>query len=103
MLPARTRTAADMKAYAVRAPENSQVTLFVINKDRKAAGTIAITPSERIGHAHNREQVFIGGFGGNRKILQTSGRLIEGYRWVWQDQNAKFNRSMDTHVIAHFA
>lgn len=49
VLPAAIRTAANIKAYAVRESSTAPVTVFVINKDLRAAGKVVITPSARMG------------------------------------------------------
>ena len=48
LLTASLETRANIKAYAVRSPGGS-VTVFVINKDSKAAGTVLVQPSRKLG------------------------------------------------------
>jgi len=49
VVPARVSTSANIKAYAVRASSTGPVTVFVINKDLRAAGTVSVRPSEAMG------------------------------------------------------
>jgi hypothetical protein len=48
LLTASLETRANVKAYAVRSP-GGPVTVFVINKDLKAAGTVLVQPSRKLG------------------------------------------------------
>jgi hypothetical protein len=49
ILPASIKTEANIKAYAVRETATGPVTVFVINKDLKASGTVVVTPSAHMG------------------------------------------------------
>jgi hypothetical protein len=48
-LPTTIKTAANIKAYAVRETSGGAVIVFLINKDLKASGKVVITPSARMG------------------------------------------------------
>jgi len=49
VLPAAIKTEANIKAYTVRETSSGPVTVFLINKDLRAAGKVVITPSVRMG------------------------------------------------------
>jgi hypothetical protein len=51
LLAANIATFSNIKAYAVRDSAAGPVTVFVINKDQSASGTVLISPSRRMGHA----------------------------------------------------
>src|SRR5215472_2268623 len=51
VVPTTISTSANVKAYAVRSSSTGPVTVFVINKDLSASGTVTVTPSATMGAA----------------------------------------------------
>jgi hypothetical protein len=51
ILPSGIRTRANIKAYAVRSSTSGSVTVFVLNKDLNASGTVVVRPSSAMGMA----------------------------------------------------
>lgn len=51
VVPTTINTSANVKAYAVRSSSTGPVTVFVINKDLSASGTVTVTPSASMGAA----------------------------------------------------
>ena len=52
MVPAHIQTSASIRAYAIRADQRSPVTIFVINKDLQASGTVLVHLSSVMGQGH---------------------------------------------------
>lgn len=51
VVPTTVSTSANIKAYAVRSSPTGPVTVFVIDKDLSASGTVSVTPSTTMGTA----------------------------------------------------
>jgi hypothetical protein len=52
MVPAHVERSASIRAYAVRADQRSPVTVFVINRDLHASGTVVVHLSAAMGTWH---------------------------------------------------